>query len=191
MAKKKKTKPKKKPAKAAKKKKKAPAKKAKAKPAKKKKTSAKKAPAKKRAPSSVDGVLKKFEKERNTQQNKLSVLQKKITDLETKTRAFEEQIAKLKLQESETQQSIDQLDARRDEEVGGLLSQLGVKLGSDSAAPEPYSPPEPEPVVEEPVDESDTDESDDAEESSDAEEAAEPDSDDAGEEGSDGAAEDE
>ena len=111
-----------------------PAKKS-AKKSPKKKSAPKKAPVKKTAAksspraSSVDGVLKKYEKERSAQESQLTTLRKKIDDLEAKSRAFQEQIAKLTTQEDVTKDAIMQLDSRRDEEVGQLLSKLGVQLG--------------------------------------------------------------
>jgi len=129
MAKKKKATAKKKPA----------TKKSASKPASKKSTKAK--TSKPRPVTSVDGVLKKYEKERAAQDSQLVALRKKIEELETKARVFEEQIAKLKDQESSTENAIAQLDSKRDEEVSRVLSKLGVSLGSAnsdsySAAPD-------------------------------------------------------
>ncbi len=108
---------------------------AKKKPAKKKvakkATKAKSKPARKRPePLSVDGVLKKFEKERATKQASLESVRKRIADLEAKSKAMQEQITKLTQQEVETVTLISQLDARRDEEVSEMLSRLGVQITS-------------------------------------------------------------
>jgi chromosome segregation ATPase len=80
--------------------------------------------------TSVDSILKKFKKERVTLDTGLVTVRKKINELNAKTRAFEEQIAKLTEKELVTEEAIEQLDARRDAEVSELLSKLGVKLGS-------------------------------------------------------------
>ena len=77
----------------------------------------------------MDGVLKKYAKERSAQVSQLATLSKKIDELQAKMRAYEQQIAKLDGQESAAQVAIEKLDSRRDEEVGKLLAKLGVQLG--------------------------------------------------------------
>lgn len=54
--------------------------------------------------------------------------------MQAKTRRYQEQIAKLTDQENATEEAISQLDSRRDEEIGNLLSKLGVQLGGGSSA---------------------------------------------------------
>lgn len=106
-----------------------------------KKTTQKKSPQKKTAKArstgsggkSVDGVLQKYEQERSAQESLLATLRKKIEELEAKTRVYQEQITKLTDQADATRDAIEQLDSRRDEEVGKLLSKLGVQLGGDSS----------------------------------------------------------
>jgi chromosome segregation ATPase len=111
-----------------------------------KKSPAKKSPAKKLAVAkksttassggrgtSVDSLLKKYEKERKTQESKLSASLKKIKDLELKAQKLEEQIAKLKDDSKTTQAEIDQLDSRRDADIAEVLSKLGVQLSAGSA----------------------------------------------------------
>jgi len=78
---------------------------------------------------SVDGLLKKYEKERSAQGSQLATLGKKIKDLQAKTRVYENQIVKLQTQENALQVAIAKLDSRRDKEVGKLLGKLGVQLG--------------------------------------------------------------
>jgi len=60
--------------------------------------------------------------------------------LEAKSRAFQEQIASLTDKENATKDAIAQLDSRRDEEISGMLSKLGVQLGG-GAVPEAAPPP--------------------------------------------------
>ena len=93
--------------------------------------SAPKSPSRKKSPTStsVDGILKRFKQERAVQESQLVAVRKKIADLEAKSRAFQEQIAKLNDQESETLQQVDELDAKRDQEISELLSRLGVRVG--------------------------------------------------------------
>ena len=79
--------------------------------------------------NSVDNVLEKYQKERTSQEIQLATVRKKIDELEAKTRAFREQIAKLTKQEAALKNSMAQLDTRRDNEVRKLLEKLGVQLG--------------------------------------------------------------
>jgi hypothetical protein len=117
--------------------KKKPAKKkaAKKKTAKKKATPRKTAKARSSSPGkkSVDGLLKKYEREQSAKEAQLSTLVIKIEDLEAKSRVFQEQIAKLTVQKEATEEAIAQLGSRRDEEIGKLLSNLGVQLGGGSS----------------------------------------------------------
>ena len=75
--------------------------------------------------TSVDTLLKKYEKERKTQESQLSGSLKKIDELELKATKLQEQIAKLKEGAKSTQLEIDQLDSRRDAEVAEVLGRLG------------------------------------------------------------------
>ncbi len=103
------------------------------------KSSATKKPTEKksRLGTSVDGILNRYKKERALQETQLAAVRKRIADLEAKTRAFEEQIAKLNDQESATKRQVEDLDAKRDQEVSELLSKLGVRVDSipDSNGP--------------------------------------------------------
>lgn len=87
--------------------------------------------------NSVDALLKKFEKERKTQEAKLSNSIKKIDELEFKSEKLAEQIAKLKETAKSTQTEIDQLDSRRDAEVAEVLTKLGVQLSTGQVAATP------------------------------------------------------
>lgn len=84
--------------------------------------------------TSVDTLLKKYEKERKTQEAQLSSSLKKIEELELKATKLQEQIAKLKEQAKSTQHEIDQHDSRRDAEVAEVLGRLGVQLSANSSA---------------------------------------------------------
>ena len=101
------------------------------------KATAKKTAKKPRASTSVDGILNRYRKERASQESQLAAVRKKIADLEAKTAAFQQQIAKLNDQETATLLQVEELDAKRDQEVSELLSKLGVRIGSDS----PETPP--------------------------------------------------
>lgn len=59
----------------------------------------------------------------------MAAVQKKIEELKAKTRAFEEQISNLTEKKLITEETIQQLDTRRDAEVSELLAKLGVNLG--------------------------------------------------------------
>lgn len=98
------------------------------------KASAKKAGSAKPRSTSVDTLLKKFEKERKTKEAKLAAAVKKIEDLESKSAKLREQIAKLREESRATQTDIDQLDSRRDQEVAEVLAQLGVQLSASSSS---------------------------------------------------------
>ena len=96
------------------------------------KASIKKAGSAKPRSTSVDTLLKKFEKERKTKEAKLAASVKKIEELETKSAKLREQITKLRDESKATQTDIDQLDTRRDQEVAEVLAQLGVQLSASS-----------------------------------------------------------
>lgn len=112
-----------------------------------KKKVAKKATAKKKATKksagggqskSVDGIIKKFVKERNSLESKLTAYQKKVAELEARSSKILEEITKVSALVSDTENAIGVLDSRRDTEIGELLSKLGVQLGGQSpASPEP------------------------------------------------------
>ena len=80
--------------------------------------------------TSVDSLLKKFEKERYTQEAKLSGARKKIDELESKATKLREQISKLKAEAQSTEVEISQIDSRRDAEVAEILARLGVQLSA-------------------------------------------------------------
>ena len=86
--------------------------------------------------SSVDGILKRYQKERVAQEAKLVSVRDQIKDLTSKIQAYQKQIVKLKSQQLDTENSICTLDIRRDQEVAGLLSSLGINLDSIASAGE-------------------------------------------------------
>ena len=86
--------------------------------------------------SSVDGILKRYQKERITQETKLVSVREQIKDLTSKIQAYQKQIVKLKSQQLDTENSICTMDIRRDQEVAGLLSSLGINLDSIASAGE-------------------------------------------------------
>ena len=95
------------------------------------KTTAKPTAAKPRSKaSSVDGILKRFQKERVTKDSKLVSIRSQIKDLNSKIQAYQKQVVKLKAEQLDTENSICTLDIRRDQEVAGLLSSLGINLDS-------------------------------------------------------------
>jgi len=88
--------------------------------------------------TSVDSLLKKFNKERKTQEAKLAASLKKIDEMEKKAAQLRDQIAKTRELAKATQNDIDQLESRRDAEVAEVLASLGVQLSTgQTAAPEP------------------------------------------------------
>ena len=89
---------------------------------------ASKSSSKKKDPNSVDDVLKKFVRERASLDLHLSTLDKKIADLEKKTKRYQEQLVALGKDKESTRDSIAKIDTRRDLEVSELLAKLGVKV---------------------------------------------------------------
>ena len=87
-----------------------------------------------RASTSVDSLLKKFDKDRSQKESQLVVLQKKRAELEDRTQKLQEQIGKVSGQIRETESQIASLDSQRDQEVKELLARLGVKLGGSVVA---------------------------------------------------------
>ena len=87
-----------------------------------------------KADTSVDAILKRFAKERVTNETQVATLRKKREDLEARSAKLREQINRLMDQEKKSRDELAQLDARRDQEVAQLLEQLGVRL-QDAAAP--------------------------------------------------------
>ena len=85
-------------------------------------------------PSTVDGVLKSFSRQRVTLNSDLVAARKKIVQLTGKIAKMKDELetTKRKIVESET--AIETLDDRRDEEVGTLLSEMGVNLSKAAAA---------------------------------------------------------
>jgi hypothetical protein len=90
-------------------------------------------PTKRASATSVDAVLKKYQKERVSLNSSLVTVRKKIDELNAKTRAFEEQISKLTEKEMVAEESLQNLDVRRDAEVSELLSKLGVNIGASGS----------------------------------------------------------
>ena len=101
-----------------------------------KKTAAKSSSKPRTKASSVDGILKRYQKERVAQEAKLVSVREKIKDLNSKIQAYQKQIVKLKSQQLDTENSICTSDIRRDQEVAGLLSSLGINLDSIASAGE-------------------------------------------------------
>ena len=101
-----------------------------------KKTAAKSSSKPRTKASSVDGILKRYQKERVAQEAKLVSVREKIKDLNSKIQAYQKQIVKLKTQQLDTENSICTSDIRRDQEVAGLLSSLGINLDSIASAGE-------------------------------------------------------
>ena len=87
--------------------------------------------------TSVDTLLGRFAKERAAKEVQLASLTKKKQEIEEKARKFREQIEKLALEERKSRDEIAQLDVRRDQEVGQLLSRLGVQLANAAPSPRP------------------------------------------------------
>ena len=100
------------------------------------KTAAKSSSKSRTKASSVDGILKRYQKERVAQEAKLVSVREEIKDLTSKIQAYQKQIVKLKSQQLDTENSISTLDIRRDQEVAGLLSSLGINLDSIASAGE-------------------------------------------------------
>jgi len=96
---------------------------------KKNKARKKVAPTRSKA-SSVDGILKRYQKERIAHESKLVSVRDQIHKLTSKIQTYQKQIVKLKSQQLDTENSICTLDIRRDQEVAGLLSSLGINLDS-------------------------------------------------------------
>lgn len=80
--------------------------------------------------SSVDGILKRYQKERIAHESKLVSVRDQIKKLTNQIQTYQKQIVKLKSQQLDTENSICTLDIRRDQEVAGLLSSLGINLDS-------------------------------------------------------------
>ncbi len=116
-------------------------------PTTKKKAGAKK-PASTKKPAqtanSVDAVLKKYEKERNTKETLLVNSRKQIEELGDKVTKLQEQIATLTETVATTEVDLGEIDARRAKEVSEVLAKLGVNI-TDAATP---STPSPQPELE-------------------------------------------
>ncbi|QEG22627.1 hypothetical protein [Mariniblastus fucicola] len=92
---------------------------------------------KRTAVSSVDGILKSFEKERVSLSSNLVVARKKIEQMTKKIAALKTELENAKRDVVENELAIETLDSRRDKEIGALLSGLGVDLGKAAAAAKP------------------------------------------------------
>lgn len=86
---------------------------------------------------SVDGILKSFDKERVTQNSNLVSIRKKIEQLTKKVSSLKTELEGLKKTAVETEIAIETLDARRDKEIGTLLTSMGIDLGKAAAAAKP------------------------------------------------------
>jgi hypothetical protein len=91
----------------------------------------------KSSPKSVDGILKAFEKERVNQNSNLISIRKKIEQLTKKVSSLKTELEGLKKTAVETEIAIETLDARRDKEIGTLLTSMGIDLGKAAAASKP------------------------------------------------------
>ena len=82
----------------------------------------------------MDGILKRYQKERVAKEATLVSVRGQIKDLTSKIQTYQKQIVKLKSQQLDTENLICTLDIRRDQEVAGLLSSLGINLDSIASA---------------------------------------------------------
>ena len=96
-----------------------------------------KAKSKPSAGATVDGVLKTFEKERVGLNDQLSSARKKVEQLAKQIEKLKGQLDTTRREIVESELAIATLDARRDKEIGLLLSGLGVDLGKVAAAAKP------------------------------------------------------
>jgi len=87
--------------------------------------------------STVDGVLKSFEKERVTLNTDLIASRKKIETLTDKIARMKTELENTKRKIVESETAIETLDARRDREIGVLLLDMGVDLARAAAAAKP------------------------------------------------------
>ena len=114
---------------------------AKASPARRTSTAKPKAKAKPKTKAAtgttVDGVLKSFEKERVGLNDKLVAARKKVEQLAKQIDKLKGQLEDTRREIVESDLAIATLDARRDKEIGVLLSGLGVDLGKVAAAAKP------------------------------------------------------
>lgn len=83
---------------------------------------------------SVDSILATFGKRRAEQQSKLAAVQKKIAQLEAKTKSYQAEIVSLKKAQTNAKTALGKMDLDRDQAVRTLLGKLGVKLVSEPAA---------------------------------------------------------
>ena len=103
------------------------------KPATKKKA-VKKTSAKKATATSVDSILKSFEKERVTKNSDLVATRKKLDQVTKKIASLKVELLELQAKEGETEVAIATLDDRRDKEIGKLLSGMGINLDNAASA---------------------------------------------------------
>lgn len=83
---------------------------------------------------SIDSIIKQFEKERVAQNTTLELTRKKIQQTADSIARFKLELAELYQQETATATAIETLDSRRDQEVGSLLTNLGINLENAAAA---------------------------------------------------------
>jgi hypothetical protein len=98
----------------------------------------KKRPAKTPAkPTTVDGILKAFKRERVTLDSDLVAARKKIETLTNKIAKMKSELEAAKREIIESEAAIETLDERRDLEVGVLLLDMGVDLSRAANASTP------------------------------------------------------
>ena len=99
-----------------------------------KKKAVKKTSSRKATATSVDTILKSFEKERVTQNNDLVATRKKLDQVTKKIASLKVELLELQVKEGETEIAIATLDDRRDKEIGKLLSDMGINLDNAASA---------------------------------------------------------
>ena len=99
-----------------------------------KKKAVKKTSAKKATATSVDTILKSFEKERVTKNSDLVATRKKLDQVTKKIASLKVELLELQAKEGETEIAIATLDDRRDKEIGKLLSDMGINLDNAASA---------------------------------------------------------
>lgn len=102
----------------------------------------------KRSNTSVDSLLKRFDKDRSQKETQLLTHRKKREELESKALKLQEQIDQVTQKIKDTESEIAKLDSQRDKEVKELLATLGVKLGGGAASASSNKPVGQTPVSE-------------------------------------------
>ena len=88
-------------------------------------------------PTTVDGVLKAFKRERVTLDTDLTAARKRIDSLTKKIATMKTDLETAKREIIECEAAIETLDERRDLEVGALLLEKGIDLSRAAAAAKP------------------------------------------------------